>query len=175
MTPRHNRSRKRSAANSSVKRLESAVLYLDESIYSRVLYEELERAGVQVRRPGVDIPFGTPDATWLATAGDQGWIVLTCDQRVRHRALEMQVLTEARVGAFALTAGQATARETASVISAKLPKLLNIARSERKPFQQCLVSNTIESAARQNSAYEPRVVCASRNFVTGCLIKNVTR
>lgn len=93
---------------------------------------------MQVRRPGVDIPFGTPDATWLATAGAQGWIVLMRDQRVRHRALEMQALTSARVGAFVLTAGQATARETASVISAKLSKLLNIARSERKPFHYAL-------------------------------------
>ena len=118
----------------SAKRLEWAAFYLDESIYSRVLYEELERAGVRVRRPGVDIAFGTPDATWLATAGDRGWIVLMRDQRVRHRALEMEALTAARVGAFVLTAGQATARETASVISAKLPKLLNIARSDRKPF-----------------------------------------
>ena len=32
-------------------------MYLDESIYSRALYEELERAGMAVRRPGVDIPF----------------------------------------------------------------------------------------------------------------------
>lgn len=87
-----------------------------------------------VRRPGVDIPFGTPDAAWLETAGTHGWIVLMRDQRVRHRALEIQALAAARVGAFVLTAGQATARETASVISAKLIKLVNIARSERRPF-----------------------------------------
>jgi hypothetical protein len=62
LTPRRNRSRKRFAASSNAKRLESAVFYLDESIYSRVLLEELERAGVSVRRPGVDVPYGAPDA-----------------------------------------------------------------------------------------------------------------
>jgi hypothetical protein len=141
MTPRRRTSRKRSAASSSAKRLERAVFYLDESIYSRLLGEALEQAGVSVRRPGVDVPFGTPDEAWLATAGAHGWIVLMRDQRVRHRALEIQALRNARVGAFVLTAGQATARDTAIVVVAKLPKILNISLSERKPFLYTLGIN----------------------------------
>jgi hypothetical protein len=56
------------------------------------------------------------------------------DQRVRYRTLEIQSLRDARVGAFVLTAGQATAQATAVVILAKLPKILSIASSEPKPF-----------------------------------------
>ncbi|MGO8976375.1 MAG: hypothetical protein ACLP0B_13775 [Steroidobacteraceae bacterium] len=56
------------------------------------------------------------------------------DQRVKYRALEISALHSAGVGAFVLTAGQATAQATATVILAKLPKILNIVRSERKPF-----------------------------------------
>jgi hypothetical protein len=63
------------------------------------------------------------------------------DQRVRHRALEIQALRDARVGAFVLTAGQATARETAVVVVAKLSKILNISLSERKPFLYTLGIN----------------------------------
>jgi hypothetical protein len=99
---------------------------------------------VQVRRPGVDIPFGTSDATWLSTAGSKGWIVLMRDQRVRHRALEMQALSAAGVGAFVLTAGQATARDTAALIIPRVPKLVNISRSERRPFLYTLgISGTL--------------------------------
>jgi hypothetical protein len=87
-----------------------------------------------VRRPGVEVPFGTPDEVWLATAGTQRWIVLMRDQRIRHRPLEIQALRFSRVGAFVVTAGQATARDTAMVVLGKLPKILNIWRSERKPF-----------------------------------------
>jgi hypothetical protein len=94
----------------------------------------LKSAGVTVRRPGKDIEFGTRDEGWLATAGAEGWIVLMRDQRVRYRTLEIQSLREARVGAFVLTAGQATAQATAVVILAKLPKILSIASSELKPF-----------------------------------------
>jgi hypothetical protein len=63
MTPRRRTSRKHSAASSSAKRLERAVFYLDESIYSRILAEELERAGMSVRRPRIDVSIGTPDET----------------------------------------------------------------------------------------------------------------
>jgi len=87
-----------------------------------------------VRRPGLDIPFGTPDAAWLATAGTKGWIVLMRDQRIRHRTLEIQILKAARVGAFVLTAGQATARDTATAVLGQVNKIVNISRSERKPF-----------------------------------------
>jgi hypothetical protein len=98
------------------------------------LSDGLIAAGVTVKRPGIDIPFGTQDEVWLATAGAQGWIVLMRDQRVRHRALEIESLREARVGAFVLTAGQATAQSTAVVVLSKLQKVVNISRSERKPF-----------------------------------------
>ena len=87
-----------------------------------------------MRRPRVDVAVGTPDAEWLAMAGAQRWIVLMRDQRVRRRPLEMKALQNAGVGAFVLNAGQATAQATADVILAKLPKILNIVRSERKPF-----------------------------------------
>ena len=89
---------------------------------------------MSVRRPGVDVPFGARDEEWLATAGAGGWIVLMRDQRIRHRALEIQALQAARVGAFVLTAGQATARDSAVVVVAKLAKIVNISRSERKPL-----------------------------------------
>ena len=96
--------------------------------------EALSAAGAKVKRPGVDIPFGTQDQEWLAIAGAEGWIVLMRDQRVKHRALEIQSLRDARVGAFVLTAGQATAQWTAVVILSNLMKIVNISRSERKPF-----------------------------------------
>ena len=80
------------------------------------------------------MPFGTLDAVWLGMAGAEGWIVLMRDQRVRHRALELQALADAKVAAFVLTAGQATAQNTAEVILLKLSKMLNICKSERRPF-----------------------------------------
>jgi PIN like domain len=135
MKRRRKKSKKRYAASSSAKRLDSAVFYLDESIYSGILAEALGTAGMQVRRAGTgDVPFGTPDDQWLAIAGSNQWIVLMRDQRVRHRTLEIQALKGAGVGAFVVTTGQATAYETACIVTGKLAKILNISRSERRPF-----------------------------------------
>lgn len=82
----------------------------------------------------MDVPYGTPDEEWLALAGKKAWIVLMRDQRVRYRPLELQALRDAGVGAFVLTAGQATAHQTADAILGKLKTLLNIVLSERRPF-----------------------------------------
>jgi hypothetical protein len=134
MTRRPRSSRKRSAASSSAKRLESAVVYLDESIYSGILRDALTAKGVSLRLPGIDVPRGTADEVWLKLAGKNGWIVLMRDQRVRHRPLEIDALRSARVGAFVLAAGQATAQATADVVTSRLIKLVNIATSEPRPF-----------------------------------------
>lgn len=62
--------RKRFAASSSAsKRLELAVFYLDEAIYSRVLVEAMRAAGANVRHVGEAFPFGTSDEVWLRDAG----------------------------------------------------------------------------------------------------------
>ena len=87
-----------------------------------------------VRRPGVDIPFGTEVQSWLRIAGAKGWIVLMRDQRVRHRPLEIHALRNAGVAAFVFTAGQATAQRTADVVTAKLRTMINLSVSEPRPF-----------------------------------------
>ncbi len=91
-------------------------------------------AGAQVRRPGADVPFGTPDEEWLRKAGAERWIVLMRDQRVRHRPSELKALQSARAGGFVITAGQATAQHTAQIVLQKLSRMVNIATSEPRPF-----------------------------------------
>lgn len=134
MKPRRKKSRKRSAASSTAKRLEQAVFYLDECIYSRLLVERLRAAGANVRHAGEAFPFGTADEDYLGRCGEKGWIVLTRDQHIRRRPLEREALRLAGIAAFALTAGQATAEETAQTIVPLLGKMANMAVSEPKPF-----------------------------------------
>jgi hypothetical protein len=135
MSPRPNRSRKQSAASSTAaRRREQAVFYLDESIHSRLLADRIRVAGATVRHPGDAFPFGTPDDIWLAECGANGWIVLTRDQHIRRRPLELASLRTAYVAAFAFTAGQATALETADAVELLLQKMVNISVSVPRPF-----------------------------------------
>jgi hypothetical protein len=134
MKPRRQKSRKRSAASSTAKRLEQAIFYLDECIYSKLLLERMRAIGARVEHAGGAFPRGIEDQVYLTHCGRNGWIVLTRDQRIRRRPLERAALRAAGVAAFAFTAGQATAEETAQAIVPLLEKMANIAISETKPF-----------------------------------------
>lgn len=91
-------------------------------------------AGVNVEHAGQAFPFGTPDEVWLTACGERDWIVLTRDQRIRRRVLEREAIRKSEASVFALTAGEATAAETAEVVIRLLVKFANMAVSEPKPF-----------------------------------------
>jgi predicted nuclease of predicted toxin-antitoxin system len=79
-----------------------------------------------------------PDATdpeWLTTAGKNGWIVVTRDERIRYRTVEKQALRRAKVRAFVLAAhGDLRAESLADVFLRALPKIREIATREKPPF-----------------------------------------
>lgn len=91
-------------------------------------------SGAYVEHAGGAFPFGTADEIWLRDCGRRGWIVLTRDQRIRRRILEREAIRQSGAAVFALTAGEATAAETAEVVVRLLVKFANMAVSEPKPF-----------------------------------------
>ena len=127
--------KRRLDANSiAAKRLSNTVFYLDESIYSRRLAEDMRQAGATVVTPFEAGLAGATDESWLTTIGQRRWLALMRDQNIRRRLLERQALVAAEVGAFVCVAGEATAEETASVVTSLLRKMARIATSERRPF-----------------------------------------
>jgi hypothetical protein len=112
----------------------SAPVYVDESIYSKALIQALVDGDARVERVGVAVPFGSKDEVWLEKCGQNGWIALTRDQRIRYRQLEKDALKQFGVGAFTFTGGQATARQTATRIVVLLPILTRLALIQTRPF-----------------------------------------
>lgn len=80
------------------------------------------------------MPFGTADEVWLTLAGQNSWIVLLRDKRVRHREVERAAILEAKVAAFVFTGGQVSAKDVAEILVRRLGKIRNIATSEPRPF-----------------------------------------
>jgi hypothetical protein len=80
------------------------------------------------------VPFGAPDEDWLTLAGQNGWITLLRDKRVRHREVERAAIVEAKVAAFIFTGGQVSAADTTKTLLRLLNKMINIAASEPRPF-----------------------------------------
>jgi hypothetical protein len=90
--------------------------------------------GARVEHAGVAFARGTPDEEWLAACGERRWLVLTRDKYIRRRVVEREALQAHGVGAFAFTGGQATGSETADIVQRLVPKMVNIAISEPRPF-----------------------------------------
>lgn len=79
-------------------------------------------------------PPNARDEDWLKVAGPKGWFVLTKDQRIRYRAVELNALRNAKVGAFVLTAGGIEGTEMAEIFVKALPAILRVAANNATPF-----------------------------------------
>lgn len=94
----------------------------------------MRECGATVEHAGDAFPFGTMDEDWLTACGERRWIVLTRDKRIRRRVLEREAIRLSGAAVFALTVGEATAKETADIVSKLLNKMVNMSVSEPRPF-----------------------------------------
>lgn len=76
----------------------------------------------------------TPDDTWLATAGEQGWIVITKDDRIRRNMAERAALVGHNVGCFVLSQRNATRWQMAQTLMRAWDTIEQIAATEPRPF-----------------------------------------
>lgn len=74
------------------------------------------------------------DRVWLQTVGARGWVVLTKDQRLRYRPLEIAALRASNARVFVLTAGNLRGIEIAAVFLAALPQVYKVLHSRPGPF-----------------------------------------
>lgn len=96
---------------------------------------------------------GAQDVDWLPRVGADGLILITKDQNIRRRPIEMQALVGARVRAFVLTAGTLTGADQAEVFRKALPKMCRIAQKTKPPF----VANITASGHVQLLDLPPRI------------------
>ena len=75
------------------------------------------------------------DPEWLAFAGQNNWIVITRDERIRYRVAEKQAIRRAKVRAFVLAAqGSLRAEMLAEIFLKALPRARVIVAKHRPPF-----------------------------------------
>jgi len=71
---------------------------------------------------------------WLRTVGERGWVVLTKDQRLRYRPLEIAALRASKARVFVLTAGNLRGVEIAATFLGALPQIFKFLCSVPGPF-----------------------------------------
>jgi hypothetical protein len=95
----------------------------------------LRAAGLNVLVHDDHFAQNAPDPQWLAAAGENNWIVITRDERIRYRVAEKQAMRRAKVRAFVLAAhGDLRAELLAEILLKALPKINDIVANKRPPF-----------------------------------------
>jgi predicted nuclease of predicted toxin-antitoxin system len=98
-------------------------LFIDRDIWSHRLDAALRAAGIPFVAHRDHFPDDTPDAEWIAAVAERGWTILTRDRRIRYRANEAAAVRKGRLHMFALTSGNVSAAETATIVVKAWPAI----------------------------------------------------
>jgi len=98
-------------------------LFIDRDIWSHRLDAALRAASIPFVAHRNQFPDDTPDAEWIAAVAERGWTILTRDRRIRYRANEAAAVRRGRLHMFALTSGNVSAAETATIVVKAWPAI----------------------------------------------------
>lgn len=114
--------------------LPDPVFFLDHSLGTTEVAIALRAAGSRVEILLDHFASDAPDETWLVEVGSRGWVVLTKDQRIRRRHVEISALRAANVAAFVLTAGDLKGSEMAAAFVKAIPRIEKALRDHESLF-----------------------------------------
>ena len=123
-----------SKKQSDAKPPDGTVFFIDRSLGVEPIRTELINSGLTVEIHDDHFARDEEDRVWLKVVGERGWVVLTKDQRLRYRPLEISALRASNARVFVLTAGNLRGSEIAAVFLAALPRMFRILRSIPGPF-----------------------------------------
>jgi hypothetical protein len=126
------KSKKRSASNNAAPP-DAPLLFIDRCAWSHRLGEALTKLNIPFIPHHEKFAPDCPDEEWLKTVGKQGWIVLTRDKNIRRKPNELRAFRAHEVIGFVLTAGDASAADTAALVAAVYPKLIRKAQAAKPP------------------------------------------
>lgn len=122
-------------------------LFLDRSL-GRIKVPSLLRAeGLRLitlaEHYGIPEDEDVTDEEWLALAGQEGWVVLMKDARIRYNQAERETVKEYRVRCFCLSNRNLTGDEMAQRFITNLHRIAN-ACAQPGPFIYAVHKNRIE-------------------------------
>jgi len=124
---------KKPFASSSAAPPDAPPLFIDRCAWSRRLGEALREAAIPFIVHDDKFAKDCADVDWLPEVGKQGWIVITRDKNIRRKPNELQAFRDAKVIAFALASGNASADDTARLVVELYPRILRKARGAKPP------------------------------------------
>lgn len=124
---------KKPSVSSSAAPPEPITLFIDRCAWSRALGEALDKIGANYIAHHHRFEPDAPDEVWLEAAGQEGWAVITRDKRIRWRPAELEAFRDHKVKVFVLVSGNASAAETADLVTNLYPKIQKLAVAAKPP------------------------------------------
>jgi predicted nuclease of predicted toxin-antitoxin system len=124
----------RSKKQSAAKPPDGTVFFIDRSIGVEPIRTALVKAGLVVEVHDEHFARDEEDRVWLQAAGERGWVVLTKDQKLRYRPLEINALRESKARVFVLIAGNLRGVEIGAVFLDALPRICKVLYEHPGPF-----------------------------------------
>jgi predicted nuclease of predicted toxin-antitoxin system len=110
------------------------VIFIGRSI-PRGVAEAVRRMREDVIWLEDEFPHDVPDEEWLAAAGENGWLVITHDRKIRTRPGERRAIMENGVGCFIMTYRQDLKKEEiVALISPTLEEMERKFEATPRPF-----------------------------------------
>ncbi|RZL56558.1 MAG: hypothetical protein EOP70_06600 [Variovorax sp.] len=109
------------------------VLFVDRCAWSVKLGAALDTANIPYVPHNRHFRHDTPDEVWLTAVKDNGWLILTRDQRIRYRINEHRALVDAKLMMFVLSQGGLTAEETGRIVCHAYPEIVRQSLSNSPP------------------------------------------
>lgn len=110
------------------------VFFVDRSLGRHLVPDALGRSGALVEIHDDHSGRDTDDSEWVTAVAERGWVILTKDNRIRHRPLERSAVGAAKARMFVLTSGNLSGSEMAKIFCKHLERMSRISRSESPPF-----------------------------------------
>jgi hypothetical protein len=123
-----------SKKQSAAKPPDGTIFFIDRSLGIEPIRSELVKIGLVVEIHDRHFARDEEDRVWLRIVGERGWVVLTKDQRLRYRPLEIAALRASKARVFVLTAGNLRGIEIVEVFLTALPRLCKVLHSRPGPF-----------------------------------------
>lgn len=136
--------KKRSVA----KPLEEPVFFVDRSLGRIDVPGALQKAGYDCRIHDEHFDQQTEDEFWLSAVAGRNWVVLTKDERIRYRPLELKALESAGLRAFIVICGNMRGVETAAILLKAMPRILNLIAKETGPYIYYIYKDSTTRRAR---------------------------
>lgn len=111
----------------------AVTLFIDRDAWSHRLDAALRGAGIpSVAHRDLFAP-DTADEDWIPEVGRRGCVIVTRDQNIRRRPNELAAVQRAAVHLFALTSGNLSATETATLVIQAWPAIQRAVQNTPAP------------------------------------------